>query len=246
MVQTVFSKSLTAGSLGPESEGLHTPLPLGVGSGVTQSGALVLNFVNFRINLRGCWPSRNPGGVGFNFTDSQGTSQKGLGGWGEGGGPVLSGYCETLTASLLENITAHPHGAGTQTSSAGGPGGLSFWAQGSSLVLLSGFGQALLPQVSLLLRGKKMGSLGSSRGRWEVRGQRNIYPAQLRPFAFLKQETTSRRLHPLSPLVCSPVFLHLQGRQGSLTHPFLSSRTFHPPSLKGRRPPPCLLLREGL
>lgn len=46
-----------------------------------------------------------------------------------------------------------------------------------------------------------MGSWGSNLGRWEVRGQRNIYPAQLRPFAFMKQETTSKRQHPLLSLL---------------------------------------------
>ena len=58
VVQMVFLKPLTARFLGPEPAGLHT-------LGVTRNGALDLNSVNFRINLRGCLPGRNPSGWGF-------------------------------------------------------------------------------------------------------------------------------------------------------------------------------------
>lgn len=81
------------------------------------------------------------------------------------------------------------------------------------------------PSGMLVAQEKKMGSWGSNLGRWEVRGQRNIYPAQLRPFAFMKQETTSKRQHPLLSLLSARplVLLPLQGRQGFLTYLFLSS-----------------------
>lgn len=70
-----FSLSLSQlGSWAPNLKGF-TPW----GGGVTQRGALDLNFVNFRRNLRGCLPSRNPSGVSFNFTENQGTCQQGLG-----------------------------------------------------------------------------------------------------------------------------------------------------------------------
>lgn len=42
---------------------------------------------------------------------------------------------------------------------------------------------------------------GGGQGRWEVRGQCNIYPAQLRPFAFMEQETASKRQRPLVSLL---------------------------------------------
>lgn len=72
-----------------------------------------------------------------------------------------------------------------------------------------------------------MGSQGSSQGRWEVKGQRNIYPTQLRPFAFMKQETTSKRQHPLLPLLTARWSFCLSRQAGHFTYPFLNL----PPSL---------------
>lgn len=112
MVHMVFSKPLTARFLGPEPAGLHT-------LGVTRNGPLDLNSVNFQINLRGCLPGRNLLVMGFNFTDSQGTCQEGLGGWGESRGPVLPGACETLTASLLEKSPASSVEQGLRSCRAG-------------------------------------------------------------------------------------------------------------------------------
>lgn len=52
--------------------------------------------------------------------------------------------------------------------------------------------------------------MGGGQGRWEVRGQRNIYPAQLRPFTFMEQETASKRHRPLVSLLSArwPSCLH--------------------------------------
>ena len=52
--------------------------------------------------------------------------------------------------------------------------------------------------------------MGSGQGRWGVRGQRNIYPAQLRPFAFMEQETASKQHRPLVSLLSArwPSCLH--------------------------------------
>lgn len=54
---------------------------LSVGQGGTPRGALDVNSVNFRIKLRAWVPSRSPGGVDFNFTESQGAGGEVLGGW---------------------------------------------------------------------------------------------------------------------------------------------------------------------
>lgn len=58
----------------------------------------------------------------------------------------MSGDCEILTASLLENTTTHQCGAGTEdrVELADPEEGSPLWGHGRSLVFLSGFGQRIL------------------------------------------------------------------------------------------------------
>lgn len=123
-----------------------------------------------------------------------------LSGWSRqlgqgGGGDSLSGDCDILTPSLLEN-TAH-----RQVLSALG------WAP-HPVEDPKFREQALCPRVR--------GSWGSNQGRWEVRGQGNIYPA---PRGLHFYEAGKRFKAATSPPATCPCSPALRGKPGSFPSP---------------------------